>query len=354
MSLKEIKMKKIVVVDTAASYGGAMTVLKDFYQAVKRSDRDTEWHFLLSGPYLEEAENIRIHVIPDVKSYPQRIWLDLHRGKKIIEEIEPDLVFSLQNTKIRGLKVPQILYVHQPVPFQNSYNFSFIRKGEFKTAVIQYFLGTIIKDSIRHADKIIVQTKWMKEAVVRLCNVSEDIVYQIYPTAKKIDNKAEYVTTNKFIYPTSVVIYKNISLIDEACLLLDKDGIDYTCQITVDNTPKSKGVIYSGQIPQEEVYRKYETSCLVFPSYVETFGYPLVEARSVGSIVLASDCNFSHELLDGYENVCFFDPFKAAELYELMKKVATGEIQRQESKLSTETDKDSWEEVIKLLKENLR
>ncbi|MBQ1341755.1 MAG: glycosyltransferase [Erysipelotrichaceae bacterium] len=346
-------MKKIVVVDTAASYGGAMTVLKDFHEAVKKSDKSVEWHFLLSGPYLEETENIKIHIIPDVKSYPQRIYFDLHRGKKIIEKINPDLVFCMQNTLVRGLKVPQVLYVQQSIPFQETYNFSLLKKPELKIAVIQNFLGAIIKNSVKHADKVIVQTKWMNKAVIDQCHISPDLISQVYPTTKEIANRTDYVTTNRFFYPTSIEVYKNIPLIERACQRLDEEGVDYSCQITVNSTGKAKGIYYSGHISLDEVYKSYEGACLVFPSFVEALGYPLLEARSVGSIILASDCNFSHELLDGYENVYFFDPFNADSLYQLMKKVALGEIKRKEITSVSPVGKDTWNEVIRILKENL-
>ena len=52
----------------------------------------------------------------------------------------------------------------------------------------------------------------------------------------------------------------------------------------------------------------------------------MAEAASAGTVVLASDCPFSHEILDGYENAYFFDPFKPSELADLMRKVIKGEI----------------------------
>lgn len=63
---------------------------------------------------------------------------------------------------------------------------------------------------------------------------------------------------------------------------------------------------------------EYCMSALIFPSYIETVGLPLVEAMSVGAVILAADCEYAHEVLDGYENAFFFDPFKPAKLVELM------------------------------------
>ena len=38
---------RIVVNDIAASKGGALTVLKDFYNCVRENDTENEWIFLL-------------------------------------------------------------------------------------------------------------------------------------------------------------------------------------------------------------------------------------------------------------------------------------------------------------------
>ena len=50
---------RIVVNDIAASKGGALTVLKDFYNCVRENDTDNEWIFLLGEKLLENTSNIK-------------------------------------------------------------------------------------------------------------------------------------------------------------------------------------------------------------------------------------------------------------------------------------------------------
>ena len=71
------KMKRILVVDTAASEGGALTVLQDFYKAVATSSMDLEWIFLVSGPYVEEKDNIRVIVNPSLKNHLKTHFLNI-------------------------------------------------------------------------------------------------------------------------------------------------------------------------------------------------------------------------------------------------------------------------------------
>ena len=105
-----------------------------------------------------------------------------------------------------------------------------------------------------------------------------------------------------------------------------------------------------GRIPFEEVVERYQNSVVLFPSYIETFGYPLAEARQAGTIVLASDTSFAREVLAGYDNAYFFDPFNPQELADLMERVIRGDIVRQEvSALQTE-ERNSWVEVMDIVR----
>ena len=101
-----------------------------------------------------------------------------------------------------------------------------------------------------------------------------------------------------------------------------------------------------GRVSYEDVIEWYNKSTLIFPSYIETFGYPLVEARTLGGIVLASDCAFSREALEGYENAYFFDPFKPQQLAELMEKVVKCEITKKNVEIIGEDSRNSWLDVI--------
>ena len=72
----------------------------------------------------------------------------------------------------------------------------------------------------------------------------------------------------------------------------------------------------------------------------------MLEARLMNSIVLASNCPFSTEVLENYENAFFFDPFKPSELAQLMKKVISGEIVRNRTQNGVQKEStSSWERI---------
>ena len=340
---------RIVVNDIAASSGGAMTVLKDFYTCVKENDKENEWFFLLGDKYVEETENIKVITLPEIKKNPiKKVLFDFFTGKKFINSLKPDVVFNMQNIITFGVKVPQMVYFHQSLSVQSVKKFSFLKKSERKLAFIQYVIGTVMKLSVQKSDKVIVQTKWMKEAVSKKCRIPLDKILQIPPNVKNISHLKDTTLFNKqkFFYPTAKAIYKNNSCIFDACKILDEQGIEYNMTLTLPQELSRKNIDCIGRVPYEDVIDLYNQSTLVFPSYIETFGYPLTEAKKLGAIVLASDCPFCHEALDGYENAYFFNQFTPQELAVLMSKVATGKITRKEVTEQEENTVDNWQIIM--------
>ncbi len=342
---------RIVVNDIAASKGGALSVLKDFYSAVKNTDNDNEWIFLLGDNYLEETDNIKVITLPEIKKNRfKKLWFDFVGGKRFIKKLKPDVVFSLQNIITFGLNVPQVAYIHQSIPFQDSKKFSFFNNRERGLAVVQYLIGAIIKLSAKKAQHVIVQTNWMKDAVSQKAKIESNKISVVMPRINidVAENDGD-LFTNQFFYPTSNAIYKNNSCIVKASEILYSRGIkEFNVQMTVSQN-LHPAIFSSGYIDRSEVLEKYKTSVLIFPSYIESCPFPLVEARRLNSLILASNCPFSHEILKDYKNAYFFDPFNPVELADLMEKVIIGEIKKVESDDLFENGEDGWLGIIEYL-----
>lgn len=343
---------RIVVNDIAASTGGAMTVLRDFYRCVCENDTENEWIFLLGDKYFEETDNVKIIPMPAIKkSGVKKVLFDFVTGRKFVSSLRPDVVFSMQNIITFGLKVPQVTYIHQSIPFQTVKKFSFIKGSERKLAVIQHLIGRIIKRSAKKSDHVIVQTQWMKEAVCKQCCVLSDCVSVAMPQVKPFgDVVKEHFDPSTFFYPTALGIYKNNAAVFAVSEQLEQKGLEFAITLTLPEEKSRGRVTCVGRLPYEEVVSRYHTSTLVFPSYIETFGYPLAEARQAGTIVLASDTAFSREVLADYANAYFFDPFKPQELADLMEQVIRGEIVRQDTSAKLAEQCDGWIEVMDIIR----
>lgn len=342
---------KIVVNDIAASTGGAMTVLRDFYTCVCEHDRENQWIFLLSDKYFEETDNVKILTLPQVKaSHLGKLWFDFVTGRRFINRLQPDVVISLQNIITFGVKAPQAVYIHQSIPFQRAKRFSFFKSGERDLAVIQHLIGRIIKGSAKKSRLVIVQTQWMKEAVCRMCHLPSQKVRTSLPSVKPVDFAEAAFDNTAFFYPTADAIYKNNSCLFAASRMLDSKGISHKVTMTLPPSGSCGSVICTGRLPYEKVLEHYSASTLVFPSYIETFGYPLAEARMAGTLVLAADTPFAREVLDGYENAYYFDPFQPQALAELMEQVAAGKLCKKPVLKQAAMNTESWVTVIEALK----
>ena len=361
---------RIVVNDIAASKTGALAILMDFYDHVARCGSDHEWIFLTGIDCIKDPPPfIKVRVMDEVKrSGRDRLKFDLIRGSAFIEDLEPDVVFSMQNTLTRGAirrrkdlvrdgavlarageKVPQVLYVHQPLSFQTTKRFSFLKKEEREYAVYQYLIGSLIESSVRRSSLCIVQTEWMREAVAKKTGKDINLIHKVLPEVGDLsayrlafsEGRPVGWDPKSFFFPSGEILYKNHECVLKAAAILNKKGftdfgVHFTLKGLSDVTdrvyPDPEGNInWHGRTDREGVLLRYRESTLVVPSYIETFGVPLAEARQVGSLILASDCPFSREVLDGYGNAYFFDPFSPEQLAGLMEQVLTGELRPVES-----------------------
>lgn len=330
----------IMVFNVAAETGGALSILHDVYEDLKKNTSNT-YFIVLSKPELSEYENIKILRYPWVKnSWVHRLFFDYFVARTIIKSNNIDEIVSLQNMIVPGTSLKQTLYVHNPFPFVN------ITISVLKQPILwiyQNALSRIIYRCMLKADKVIVQTNWMKTACLNKLKMKDNgkIVVQ-QPKINMIINKKFERTRSSystFFYPASGVYFKNHKTLIEACRILKEQNItDYNVVISLqgnenkhivklynDSLDHNLPVNFVGNMTRDQVFEYYTKSVLVFPSYIETFGLPLLEAKLHGAPIIASDCPFSHEILYGYENANFFDPFKPQKLAdEIRKKIDIG------------------------------
>lgn len=327
---------RIMVFDVPAVSGGALTILKHYYR-LATEDKSNEWVFVVSDPMLIEHKNVKVHRYPwTKKSWFHRLYFDFFIAHRLIRKFHINEVISLQNVVLPFIKVKQTLYLHQALPFAEK---KFKITEDYKFWIYQNIISCLIFTSIRNADKVIVQTKWMKKACLEEVNIDPTKIEVVAPIVSfavdKYYEKEEGFRV--FFYPSVSSNYKNHILILQAVKELVKNGyynfkVIFTIhgkenqlakelmQFVINN---NLPVELIGQICQEKVYDYYCKSVLIFPSYIETFGLPLLEAKMHNTPIIASNCAFSHEILDDYDKVDFFDPFNKEELYSIMKRWLT-------------------------------
>ena len=319
---------KILVYDVAAEHGGALAILKNVYKyAVKHTEID--WVFVLSIVQFEQKPNIMIDNYVDVKkNWLNRIKFDKIDAPKIIKKYNPDIVLNMQNIALKT-EFSQVLYMHQSIPFAD-YKFKI---KDLHYWIYQNIIGGMIKYSFKYADKIIVQTNWIKNAILAQTKVNQSKIEVQQPIVDLSQIKENTVENKIYFYPASESIYKNHKVVVDACSLLSANGYNnykviftlhgnetkYIQQLYNKSQRENLNIEWIGKIRIEDVYNLYAESNLIFPSFIETFGLPLLEARTANAVIFASDTPFAREILDGYGKVEFFKYDDAEMLASLIK-----------------------------------
>lgn len=308
---------RILVLDVAASASGAVTVLKEYYQKALL-DKGNRYYFCISIVPLESKQNINVLSFPWVKkSWFHRLYFDYIVIHKYIKKYKIGKILSLQNLTIPFCDLPQTIYLHQSLPF-SEHRFSILQ--EPKLWVYQNIIGRMIFHSLRIADTIVVQTNWMKVAVVKKIALKEDRVLVIPPKVDLPVNKYFDIKKyqNRFFYPATGFGYKNHIAIYKAVQVLKKKGITnfkVALTLTEENLPGECRILHEelkdnfellGTLEYEQVIEEYCKSVVLFPSYIETVGLPLIEAYTCGCYIVAADEPFSREILGEYGKVKFF------------------------------------------------
>lgn len=139
-----------------------------------------------------------------------------------------------------------------------------------------------------------------------------------------------------FLYVSDGVTHKNHPKLFDAWVLLAEEGIfprlaltlhperDVPLRSKVRELVADKGVdiVDLGQVPHREILNAYSrTRALLFASYAESFGIPMIEAQSAGLPILAAEMDFVRDVC---EPVVTFDPHSAHSIARAVKRFLYG------------------------------
>ena len=328
---------RIVVYDIAAEDGGGLFVLKNFYDEVSKFSNKIEWIFIVSLNSLTNKDNVIVLRYKNVKiSWLHRLAFEKLELPKVLKKIDPDLIISLQNIPVPNCKYTQFVYLHQSLQFCKK-KFSFCKKEERSLAIRQRIIcNYLYRKILPSAAHIFVQTNWIKKATEDWINYPSS---RITVVPVKAENARKFIVdytgqnSRTFFYPARAEIYKNHQVIIQATKILISKGyanfnIIFTMSPEENNYSKNifKTAInlpikFVGILDYDLMWKYYSNTVLLFSSYLETCGLPLLEAKYAKSRILASDLPFSHEALDSYPNAKFFKYDDPIDLAEKMKEM---------------------------------
>ena len=325
----------IIINATAAKTSGALTVLKECVSYIEANvSQDKKYHLFTVLNEFDTLKNITVHKLKP-QTWVTRIKWDNGGLQKWCRKhnLEPEAIISLQNTSTKyrnkaGIMIIQVVYYHNTIPL---YQRNGLRGAGYKLLLYRYFYPFFVNKN-NSSSHYVVQLPYIKELFCKkFKNISSERITVIYPNKPIIDiqNIARKTlnTNNKmfaFIYPATLFGYKNHIILIKALAEIKKKNQDLLEKIilyfTIDEFSKKikkiisnnnleKNIKLIGQVSYQELLSYYNSvDALLFPSKVESFGLPLLEASCFGLPIIASDLPYAREVLEDYKNKYFVNP----------------------------------------------
>ncbi len=211
------------------------------------------------------------------------------------------------------------------------------------------FLKIAMPILLKKADKVICISEYTKKEVLQNYNISEDKTKMIYLGIdpiffEKVDeikisqNKTKWNIPEKYIlYVGNIEPRKNLSRLIEAYSLVRSTGLEEKLIIAgkkswlykdiinkVSDLGLEKDVIFTGIVPDSDLPALYQGAILfVFPSLLEGFGLPPLEAMASGIPVITSSTSSLGEICSN--SALTVDPQKVNEIAQAIKAVITNQ-----------------------------
>ena len=330
-----------IVID-ARMYGlehaGIGRYILNLINQIEKIDQKNEYYLLLRKKYYQTLnfKNKSFNkVLADYPhySFKEQIFLPLQLIK-----LKPDL------THFPHFNVPLLWWGRQVVTIHDLIKHQSKGKATTTRTAWLYWLKYLVYNlvvwlAIKRAWRIITPCYWWKKELARIYKKEAK---KILVTYEGVDEKFSQLTKDRskkdlldkyqlsqpfLIYTGSLYPHKNVSLLVEAVKEIPQLSLAVACARSVfwerfkkqvRKMKAEKQVHLLGFVPDQEVALLYqEAEAFVFPTLVEGFGLPGLEAMSVGLPVIASQIPVLKEVYG--QAALFFDPLSVDDLVGKIK-----------------------------------
>ena len=180
---------------------------------------------------------------------------------------------------------------------------------------------------LRQDVKVVVQTPSMQAAAQKALGILPKVLPFFAYTKPVLSSQSE--PTAGFLYPATADKHKNHLNLLAAWKLLHESGVCEQLHLTVeDNVEVLKlisnlqkagvSIVNHGHLAPGQLSGLYGScTALIYPSYLESLGLPLLEAGAMGLPVIASEMDFVRDLIVPAET---FDPHSAVSIARAVRR----------------------------------
>jgi glycosyltransferase involved in cell wall biosynthesis len=365
--MPEFKKKILVISAPNLIEGGTLKVLQDSVASASKFF-DANWliYVIINNKDLINKDNRTILL---EHSWPKKYWILRLLYEWIIcyiisLRLKPDLWLSLHDITSNVLARRRVVYCHNPSMFYRATINDFIMDPKFYLFTKFYkFLYAI---NIKKNNYVVVQQQWIRENFRKIFNIDNVIVS--YPEIKNEKYKGNVESNSRdivFFYPSIPRPYKNFEIICDAVSILNSlTNNNYLVILTISGLENSyskyiykkysgiKNIKFIGVQNRSNIESLYkESSAIIFPSKLETWGLPISEAKEHQKPLLLIDLPYAHESLGEYGNAVFFKNNDSNDLAIKMLSLITGKWSPNDHVFQSPESPHSkdWDELWRLL-----
>ncbi|NLW50979.1 MAG: glycosyltransferase family 4 protein [Candidatus Brocadiaceae bacterium] len=376
----------------AADQGGALTYARNVCTELARVDCPGRFLVLLCSDAWNRFEawpatpQVEYCVLAWTKrSALHRLYFDRHGLKRLARREGAGSLYS-QVFAVPRFPGRQVLNLRNAIHFDETYRRRFAEYSTRTARLRAAVRRRMARRSIRQADVVIAPTQAMLDTARAQCPPRDGQLWQaVYHGFDRVAflngrplNERQRAMLDacppgvpRLLFVSAFCEHKNVDTLLRAFDVLRSGGNDGRLLLTF---PKEKldtpgghrardalaecrfqdDIVFLGGVPWPELWNLYAAAdVFVFPSYLESFGMPLVEAMASGLPVIASDTAVHREVCG--DAAVYFDTFEPEALADRMESVLADSALRAElaergRRRSTDF---SWErhvhEILRLL-----
>ncbi len=330
---------RVLIDGTMARAGGGFTYLVNIVPRITRLAPEDRFLLLLRSEQIAasipSSPNLTIELLTQVGP-AGRLWFTASEGARIASRWDADLYFSAGESTPARASCPRIASFRNPNIFK-----PLDAEAPRRERVRLLTLRALAKLSARSCERVMFvsqdSARWIGDAV-GLPRPRRAVVYHGIDARRwRAARSKERMHPWPYILSVSSIYrYKNLVRLIEAYGLMakrhpevdlpdlviigDEQAADHARRMREARAALGKlaeHVHLLGEVPYAEIPAWYAASELfVFPSYLETFGHPLLEAMAADVPVVAADIPVFHEI--AADAAFYADPFKTEALAAAM------------------------------------
>jgi glycosyltransferase involved in cell wall biosynthesis len=336
--------------------GGAVTYITNFLRHLPPPESGHQFLVILASQTAATHRDLppNVKVLPTTISYAnglKRLWWDQITLRRILKRQQADVLFSTANFAMFRCPVPQVLLVRNALYFSPLYQETLLPRDTLRMRTAYRLRRWLICRSAQRADRVMAPTQSMLDGLFRYVTLpqgkafvnSHGVAYSFSPNGRR-PGAAVSEQRLTLLYVSLYSEHKNLRTALRALPLLNSNNGNQRFGLVTTADPAWSGaswtvtwksdldlsrrpeiqpwVNFVGPLDRAQTERLYdEADIFLFPSLVESFGMPMVEAMARGVPIVAADTPVNREICA--DAALYFSPLDPEDLSRQVRLLAS-------------------------------